>query len=154
MGSRDLVAKRLGVSGSQAADLLAVECTGNRLWTKADIADAIREWTARHGERPRDLDWRSGPGAHLPRLHDPAAKWPDYKTVRSRFDSWDEASFFALSGRAWKQDVVDSDDPTAELRTTAIREALGRLLIDFLFDARTGRTRRDDQRDPRWGLPY
>jgi hypothetical protein len=153
MDSRELVAKRLGISPHMAEDLLAPECTGNRLWTKADIADAVREWTERHGERPRDLDWRSGPGVRLPRLHGSAAKWPDCKTVRDRFDSWDEAAFFAMSGREWNQDVIDPDDPTAELRSIGIREALGRLLRDFVFDVTSGRTPADHQRDPRWGLP-
>jgi hypothetical protein len=142
MGSRDLVAKRLGISARQAGELLASQCRGTWRWTKADIAAAVREWTARYGQPPRDRDWRGGPGARVPRLHEPAAKWPDPKTVMSRFDNWEEAAFFALRGREWAADVIDADDPAAELTTTTIHEAIGQLLIDFLFDVRAGSTAR------------
>ncbi|MEA2230461.1 MAG: hypothetical protein QOD83_277 [Solirubrobacteraceae bacterium] len=152
MDGRDLVAKRLGISLRQAGDLLAVECRGPWRWTKADIADAVREWTERRGQLPRDRDWRAGPGACLPRRHE-AAKWPSYTTVTNRFDTWEEAAFFALCGREWKAEVIGPDDPTADLRTTDIHDALGRLVIDFLFEVKTGATRPEHHADPRWGGP-
>lgn len=151
MDSRELVAKRLGLLRRHAGGLLAPQCRGTWLWTKADIADAIREWAARHGQPPRDRDWRDTPGAHLPRLHEPAAKWPHPKTVTSRFDTWEDAVFFALCGREWDADVIDPADPTAELRGARIQDAVGRLLIEFLFDVRAGSTRRAHLPDPRWG---
>lgn len=151
MDGGDLVAKRLGISPREAGELLAPQCPGTWLWTKADIADAVREWTARRGQPPRDRDWRGGPGARFPRLHETAAKWPDPKTVTSRFDTWERAAFFALCGREWDADVIDPADPTADLRSTHIDDALGRLLIEFLSDVRAGSTRRTHIPDPRWG---
>ena len=151
MESHDLVAKRLGLLSRHARELLAPQCPGSWPWTKADIADAMREWTARHGRLPRDCDWRRGPGAHLPRLHEPAGKWPDPGTVTSHFGTWKNALFFALCGREWAADVIDPADPTADLRSGPIQDAVGRLLSEFLFDVRASSTRRAHLPDPRWG---
>jgi len=152
MESHDLVAKRLGLLSRHARELLAPQCPGSWRWTKADIADAIREWTARHGQPPRARDWRCSPGAHLPRLHEGARKWPDTgRTFKRRFDTWEEAWFFALCGRDWDADIVDPADPTADLRSRPIQDAVGRLLSEFLFDVRAGSTRRAHLPDPRWG---
>jgi hypothetical protein len=153
MDRHELIARRLGVSRREAEELLAVECPGAWRWTKADVADAIREWTALHGEPPRDRDWRGGPGRRLLRLRGPASKWPDPKTVTARFEIWEEAVFFALSGREWKQDVIDPDDPTANLRGGDIRTAVRRLVAEFIVDAEIGAALPDREPDPRWGLP-
>ena len=69
MDGRDLLAKRLGISPRQARELLAPQCPGTWLWTKADIADAVREWnraprpTAAAGSRLARRAWRTLPAA-------------------------------------------------------------------------------------------
>jgi hypothetical protein len=134
-----------------AGDLLAVQAVDPRRWTKADIADAVREWTAKHGRLPADRDWRSDAPTRHDQRGGPKPGWPDPDTVRTRLGGFEEAAFFAFCGREWKHDVIDPQDPTVRLRRAGLDDAVKRLLIAFLADVNTGATRPQYLSDPRWG---
>ena len=116
----DEIATRLGVSRASAYNYLRArdcpdcgepvtsptaercrECTRSeptiaRTWTCDEAADAIREWTERHGAPPRYRDWtpnRESPGvweAESPR-------WPSAAVVGALFGQWNAALQAAAS---------------------------------------------------------
>jgi Homing endonuclease associated repeat len=73
------------------------ECTRHdptvaRVWTRAEVAVAIRAWTAEHGAPPRYRDWTPGRGATW---EAESPRWPSAAVVaalyRGRADPWNAA---------------------------------------------------------------
>jgi hypothetical protein len=81
--------------GSWAAGLRAagLEPPPGRRWSDAEIVDAMRPWTTRHGRPPLSSDWRRG-----------AADHPTAALAQGRFGSWHaalETAGVAPAGGTW-----------------------------------------------------
>ncbi len=77
------------------------ECTRSEptvapVWTHADVTQAMRAWTERHGAPPRDRDWtpnRERPG----RWEAESPSWPSAAVVGALFGQWNVALTIASS---------------------------------------------------------
>ena len=91
------------------------ECTRHeptvaRVWTRAEVLAALREWTAAHGAPPRYRDWTPGRGAVW---EAESPRWPSAAVVaalyRGRADPWNAAlrdAGAAPHGRRWDDAAV------------------------------------------------
>ncbi len=86
------------------------EPTVTRAWTRAEVAEAIRAWTAEHGAPPRYRDWTPGRGAAWAAE---SPRWPSAAVVaslyRGRADPWNaalRAAGAAPHGRRWNDAAI------------------------------------------------
>jgi len=104
---RDLVPKRPGLPGydmiarhlgSLSAAFEAAGFEAARLWTREEVAQALRNWTTEHGRAPTYDDWRRASEGH-----------PGVSMVEKLFGSWTEgllAADLPIAKRNWDRDAI------------------------------------------------